>query len=61
MSYHFTLKVDSINLNKVYMIPIDIITIILIPTSHKSIISEAKEEKDRKVGQEKDKMIKQEN
>lgn len=61
MSYHFTLKVDSINLNKVYMIPIDIITIILIPTSHKSIISEAKEEKDRKAGQEKDKMIKQEN
>lgn len=60
MSYHFTHKVDIMSLNKVYMILISIIMTILILTNQNNNFSDHKENKERKVVQDKNKIIKQE-
>ena len=60
MSYHFTHKVDTMSLNKVYMILTNIIMIILILTNQNNNFSDHKENKERKVVQDKNKIIKQE-
>ena len=60
MSYHFTHKVDTMSLNKVYMILTSIIMTIHILTNQNNNFSDHKENKERKVVQDKNKIIKQE-